>query len=197
MKNRPRLLIKPMGAINPSLTKYACMKTRDILGIDIVLLKKEKFPLNVGLGESACSTDLLKILVDKLDRHRENDLMIGIVDRDVKNPIFSYVFGEALPARRVAVVALKRLKEDFYGRTADLEALESRLIKVIVHEFGHLMGLRHCMDSSCLMSWASIVEELDAKSPSLCSLCHTRIDLAIHSWEPLPAHERPAHSLIQ
>ena len=172
-----KVYVRPLGLVNPGLMRRLCMHMRDALGIEVVLLKKIVLALPAGSGrDPLCSTEIIAMLEGRM-RHKDG-LVMGVIDRDIRNPIFTFVFGEAAPDAGVAVISLKRLREEFYGRERDAEAMESRLIKVAVHEVGHLMGLKHCPNSNCVMSRACTVEELDFKDTFLCKHCrealHTR-----------------------
>jgi archaemetzincin len=46
---------------------------------------------------------------------------------------------------RVAVVSVYRL------RSRDGKLYMSRVRKEVVHEVGHLLGLKHCRDTGCVM----------------------------------------------
>jgi archaemetzincin len=51
-----------------------------------------------------------------------------------------------------------------------------RLGKEIIHELGHLMGLRHCTDRTCVMSLSHTIADTDAKQPCLCNQCRRKIE---------------------
>jgi hypothetical protein len=92
------------------------------------------------------------------------DIVIGITNI----PIFSssnenllYLFGEANRNYRSAVVS-----------TFSFENNDSRIVKEIIHELGHLiLGTDHCLNKDCVMSYAKTIIEVDNKSYKLCNKC--------------------------
>jgi archaemetzincin len=46
-----------------------------------------------------------------------------------------------------------------------------RACKEALHEAGHLFGLVHCSDTSCVMALSTGVGQIDLKQPLLCAGC--------------------------
>lgn len=70
--------------------------------------------------------------------------------------------------RRAAVVSTSSL--DLGGPRA-----EERLAKLVAHEAGHVLGLRHCRSPACLARPVRDHAELDARD-AFCELCRLRLD---------------------
>ena len=96
---------------------------------------------------------------------------LGVTELDLYIPVLTFVFGEAQLGGRCALVSLHRLREEFYGLPASSELLWDRLVKESVHELGHVLGLRHCRDWSCVMASTHDVERLDLKGEEYCPSC--------------------------
>jgi archaemetzincin len=96
---------------------------------------------------------------------------LGITSLDLCIPILTFVFGEAQLAGRCALVSLHRLGEEFYGLPPNANLLWERLVKESVHELGHVLGLRHCLDWRCVMASTHDVERLDLKGEEYCPSC--------------------------
>ncbi|MHB0866354.1 MAG: archaemetzincin family Zn-dependent metalloprotease [Thermoleophilia bacterium] len=106
----------------------------------------------------------------------EAPVLIGLTGADLFVPRLSFVFGEADPARGVAVVSTHRLRPRFYGEGPDPELFQQRLLKESVHELGHLFGLAHCDDAACIMHFSRVIADSDRKGPGFCRRCQERLD---------------------
>lgn len=90
---------------------------------------------------------------------------------DLFIPVLTFVFGEAEMPGRAAIFSIHRLREEFYGLPPNPELLLSRALRELWHELGHLHGLAHCRDSSCVMSSSHSVEQVDVKEEWYCPAC--------------------------
>ena len=52
-----------------------------------------------------------------------------------------------------------------------------RILKEAVHELGHLHGLSHCDDRSCVMVFSESVEGVDSKGADFCGRCRAMLNL--------------------
>ena len=78
--------------------------------------------------------------------------ILGVAAADLYIPILTFVFGEAQMGGPCAVVSANRLRQEFYGLSADRTILRERLLKEAVHEIGHTLDLTHCDDYRCAMA---------------------------------------------
>lgn len=100
--------------------------------------------------------------------------VLGIVSVDLFAPDLHFVFGEADPREKVAVISIARLKPEFYGLPSDEALLRLRTLKEAVHELGHTYGLGHCPDPACVMRFSNELQETDRKGASFCPECASR-----------------------
>ncbi len=98
-----------------------------------------------------------------------------LVNQDLYTPGLNFIFGLAQPEQKRAIVALPRLREEFYGRIKNEELFHTRLLKEAIHELGHTLGLGHCPGSRCVMHFSNMLADTDAKSAHLCPNCLARI----------------------
>lgn len=91
---------------------------------------------------------------------------VGIANVDIYCKNSSFVFGHAELNGVSAIVSIYRLDGD--GRVF------SRTLKEVLHELGHLLGLKHCIND-CVMRFSETIEQLDSKNFSFCIDCLKKI----------------------
>ena len=109
--------------------------------------------------------------------------VVGIIDVDIKSMKRNYVFGIArtknhisleddryIDKSRLALISLYRLREKFYLRPGNKSLFEERLLKITIHEIGHLLGLKKC-DNNCIMKCKHTITEVDKKPSQFCEKC--------------------------
>jgi len=111
---------------------------------------------------------LLSCLMQGLQK---NEKRIGVASHDISLPFLTHLFGEAQVGGKTAVISTFRLKPAAIGRSSKRPLLYDRLAKVAVHETGHLLGLLHCQNAGCIMSFSMGLDHLDLLDLSLCSCC--------------------------
>jgi archaemetzincin len=116
-------------------------------------------------------------LVNEL-KARYDQPVIGATCHDLFIPVMTFVFGAAEMSGRAAVFSIHRLRDEFYGLPPNEAMLELRAYRELCHEAGHLRGLPHCPDWSCIMSSAHSVERVDSKEDRYCEECAARLAAA-------------------
>jgi len=106
--------------------------------------------------------------LDELPTRAER--VLGVADLDLYEPGLNFIFGQAHVGGRVAVVALARLRPEFWGRPPDQRRFLERAAKEAIHELGHAYGLSHCPNSICVMHFSNTLEETDRKSDRFCGV---------------------------
>jgi archaemetzincin len=97
-------------------------------------------------------------------------LVLGIVNSDGYVEGLNFVFGIALPKKGVALVFTKKLRH-----RANEVLYRERLLKESMHEIGHLLGLSHCPDPKCVMSFSNSLADVDNKYAEFCKQCKAKI----------------------
>jgi archaemetzincin len=142
---------------------------------EVVALVSVKLGVDVSLlGTAECHAGL-----DPARRQWRADLMItqcvegfsspsrfsiGLTGRDLYAPPLNFVFGLALGSKGLALVSWCRLRDEG-------GAFVTRLAKEVIHEVGHLEGLDHCDNDSCIMWFSNTLEETDRKGLDFCRAC--------------------------
>lgn len=110
------------------------------------------------------------MLLEQVYRIKKDfDLCMGITASDIYVPQMNFVFGVADVTLGCAVLSIFRLTFGRYGESQ--ETFKERVLKEAAHELGHLLGLNHCKNRACLMSFSNSLSEVDIKKPILCEKC--------------------------
>ena len=110
-------------------------------------------------------------------------VLMGLTTHDIGSPLFTFFFGRARLHGRAGLVSVARLAPTYYGLPDDPDVTARRAVIEILHEFGHVAGLTHCVDFGCLMHLTTNVESLDARGAGYCEACLARLpdDLRPHA----------------
>lgn len=92
-----------------------------------------------------------------------NSLNAWLTEYDLYIENFNFCFG--LAYGNVAIVSTYRLRDK------DKYLYHGRLRKELSHEVGHLLGLKHCSNSKCVMYFSNTILDTDMKSEDLCPNC--------------------------
>lgn len=107
--------------------------------------------------------------------HKDISITKHDIKGNIKEPKWKYndfgVMGLAYCPGKSSIVSSFRLKD----KDKSLEF--SRLKKVVIHEFGHNLGLPHCPNKHCVMtSTAEKISTIDNEKMELCEKCKTSVD---------------------
>ena len=121
-------------------------------------------------GRAQVDADRLLVEVERLAAHGDA-VLAALVASDMGNPLFTHFFGRARLGGRALVVSLARLSPAFDGLCDDADVAARRAALEVLHELGHVAGLRHCADARCLMSLAHTVDAIDVRGTTWCGAC--------------------------
>jgi archaemetzincin len=109
-------------------------------------------------------------------RRPAGDVILGVTNVDLFVPGLNFVFGVADPKTRVVVISLARLYPEFYGHPRNPQLFKDRALKEAVHEIGHILGLDHCPNPTCIMHFSNTLADTDRKGPGFCASCNELIE---------------------
>ncbi len=111
-------------------------------------------------------------ILDNLFKLKDkNQIIIGVIDKDLYVPELNFVFGEADPLKGVCIISVTRLKQSYWDLPEDKDLFLRRALKEAVHEIGHLFNLNHCPDHSCVMHFSNSLVDTDRKDYNFCNSC--------------------------
>ena len=163
----------PVGKISSELIEEIANFIQERITVDVKI--KDKLTLGVKMDETRGQYNAIHIL-EILLNFFEPDKLLGVCDVDIFVPGMNFVFGVVNGiGGEVGIVSITRLRQEFYGLPEDLEIFKSRVRKEVLHELGHLIGLSHCPDPSCVMHFSNSLMDTDYKKDKLCDICNEKI----------------------
>ncbi|MDY6779252.1 MAG: archaemetzincin family Zn-dependent metalloprotease [Halobacteria archaeon] len=98
---------------------------------------------------------------------------VAVTSKDLFYRKRNYVFGLAYLNGEGCVVSTHRLRMSADGgERIEGETVLDRVRKEVVHEVGHTLGLQHCDNEMCVMSFSQTVEGVDTKFERTCPRCN-------------------------
>ena len=168
-----KILIQPLGNVSPSITNLIAKSISDFYGFKTEILKPVK-PTDDLYAPSKTRYSANKIL--RKFNGPTNKIVItnfDITTNKGNNKEWG-VFGLGLQPGKICVVSTFRLKKNVSNTK-----FQQRLIKVVLHEVGHNLGLNHCdNDKKCLMNDAKgTSKQVDNEKVWICNKCSQKINL--------------------
>ncbi|HSQ85918.1 MAG TPA: hypothetical protein VLM43_14485 [Desulfobacterales bacterium] len=158
-----------LGPVNETAVSIVAANLQAIMGLNTDIrpvLSKPDYAYVPGRNQF----DAAKIIKTLCSITDGAPLKLGLIESDLCSPILSFVYGESQLGGKAALVSLHRL----FGK--DPEVTYQRIAKISLHEVGHLLGIRHCWKSTCLMKHSGGLEPLDSLSMYFCSACEYEIE---------------------
>ena len=165
-----RIVVVGMGCVSPDfLSKLS--------GIFSAGISFEKF----GLPKEAFYNESGQWNAEKILNHLKlggftADKVLGITDVDIVVRGLNFVFGLSEMNGRNCLISMYRLRPAEQGKK-DEKLFEERVLKESTHELGHSLGLEHCENKKCVMSFSNSIDEVDNKGIRFCENCTKQLAL--------------------
>ncbi len=167
------IYIQPIGEIEKELLAHLAAGLKKAYGYPC------KVASPIGVPEISYNADRRKysaeILASRIMKQMPSDAkrLLGVIDADLFVPGLNFVFG--LAHGNTTVIALIRLRPEYYGEERNAGLYRERALKEAIHELGHTFGLAHCPDIRCVMHFSNNLADTDIKDPGLCGVCSARL----------------------
>ena len=166
------IVILPIGEVEIPLLKHLCTQVARVFNRPCQLIEEIKVPkraLNPQRRQYLAESILEELRLGQAER------LLGIVDLDLYTPGLNFIFGLANPSKGLAIIALARLRQSFYGLPDEKDLFWGRAVKEAVHELGHTYGLPHCNNRRCVMAFSNSLLDTDYKGHDFCLKCAQRL----------------------
>jgi len=165
------IAVVPLGKVAHDVLRVVADSLQGILRLPVDLLEATPLPQYTFM-EARNQYNAMAIIkfLDKEFPHKSLKIL-GVTERDLCNPILTYVFGEAYMGGRAAVMSTARLRQGENGEQALRELFLERVVKVALHELGHTFNIPHCHADRCVMRASNGLLDLDEKLNYVCDYC--------------------------
>jgi len=168
----PKITVAQLGNIPEEILTAVTTELRETFGLATETTKPMEIPKELCnyIRQQYPGPLVLKFISTKfLGR------VIGITNEDLYAEDLNFIFGQAYSPGNIGVVSIIRLDPSFYKLKENKKLLIERAVKETIHEVGHMLGLGHCSDWGCVMSFSNTIADVDRKTKNLCSACKKRV----------------------
>ncbi len=170
------LALQPYKGFDTSLNSFIKKETEQFYNCRVIILEPVVLPPSAFYAprnryRADSLLDYEKTLIS-----RGVEAIAGLTDKDISTTSGNIqdwgVFGLGLKPGNVCVISTFRLQ------STTAKQFRERLIKVVLHEIGHNLGLPHCKNNpECLMTDAAgTMSQVDREKKWICEKCQIRLN---------------------
>jgi archaemetzincin len=162
----------PVGHIEKSILEPLAKQLEKAFGCAVEIHKGVDVPQETyNERRRQYSSSLILQRIRSFIEVEKQEKVLAIADVDLYVERLNFVFGEAELGGQFAIISLARLRQSFFGLPENEVLFLKRTEKEAVHELGHVYGLQHCPDPSCVMYFSNSLMDTDRKRASFCARC--------------------------
>jgi archaemetzincin len=168
--------IVPVGAVTAGVKREASAGLRAVYGCDVTVQNQQSVPS--GSFDEGRNQHRAEEFIEMASRVGAGEKNIALTEHDLYYRRRNYVFGLAYLSGNGSVISTHRLQTASDGgasRSSSREVFSDRIRKEVIHEIGHTLGLEHCDNNRCVMSFSPTVREVDVKEETLCGSCNRQV----------------------
>ena len=171
-----RVELVPIGTVPPQVKREASEVLRSVYEAEVSVVPDQDLPEEAyDSGRDQYHAEaFIEIAGDVASAGKA----VGLTTADLFYRRRNYVFGLAYLDGRSCVVSTNRLttsSDGGFSRRSAEDVFTDRLRKEVIHETGHMLGLDHCDNNRCAMSFSPTVTEVDRKEETLCGSCQREV----------------------
>ena len=172
-----KLGIQPLVVFRDVDARIIKMALRDFFGFEVRILDPVAMPkVAYTKARKRHRADTLLVVLNKLrlEPERLSDIIVGLTRQDISTTKDRHkdwgIFGLGELWGSACVVSSHRLIRKLGKK--DLRRGLRRVVKVAIHEVGHVLGLPHCESPRCVMNDAKgTIKTVDLETGHLCEKC--------------------------
>jgi predicted Zn-dependent protease len=169
------ILLIPLGKVLVDVLEEIAVALRKVYQVHVRIGRSEE-PDTPSYSDERRQFIAEKLLALVASRKRDSLVaVLGVVDADMFAGEKNFVFGVHTVERISAVLALTRLREEFYKKPAKRELFLRRAVTEAIFQVGLALGVE-CHQKKCALQPTTGLWKLDEKPQSFCSDCQTQVE---------------------